>query len=398
MPVRIQSVLDKQRWRRFWLACHLYLGLSGGLVFTVAGLTGSVLVFYIELDEIVNPSLKISPEQAKQPLQSYEALYQAIKTSQPQRPGAWRLELPRHPQAMLMARYYRPDEKQHLQFAPLMVWVNPYTAEVVSCRFWGEYLMTWIYDLHYSLLLDKTGKTIMGIMGLVLVVSLVTGLYLWWPKTGKFKNALTFKAKASSTRFIYDLHKINGVYGFLVLLLLLISGVVLAMPEVFNPFINRVSPFYQPSANLSSPVPGAQRISLDQAVQAALYQFPKATLRWLETPKDAEASYRIMLYQDGEPSLRFPKTMVWVDQYSGKTLSVRNPREQSWGDAFINLLHPLHNGEVLGLPGRLIVFISGFMPAILMVTGFLRWRQKRNAKLSAGITKPKLAHSQLAAK
>lgn len=383
METRVQQPVKTTRGRKFWLVWHLYLGLSLGLVFAVAGLTGSLLVFYIELDEMLNRELVITEEQAGRSPLAYETLLQAIKANHPQRNGAWRLELPRHAKAMLMARYYQPEETKDKHFAPLIVWVNPYTAEVVSSRFWGEFLMTWVYDLHYALLLDKTGKKIMCIAGLLLVIGLMTGVYLWWPLTGKFKSALSFKAKASRQRFIYDLHKINGIYGFLVLLLLLVSGAVLEVPEWFNPVINRWSPLYQPAANLSSPVPGGRRISLDRAAQAALYQFPQAKLRWLETPKNANASYRIMLYQTGEPSERFPKTMVWVDQFSGETLSIRDPKAQGWGDAFLNLLHPLHNGEIFGLAGRIIIFASGFMPLVLYVTGFMRWRQKRKAKATS---------------
>ncbi|NOS87863.1 MAG: PepSY domain-containing protein [Methylococcaceae bacterium] len=46
-------------------------------------------------------------------------------------------------------------------------------------------------------------------------------------------------------------------------------------------------------------------------------------------------------------------------------------------------MHPLHNGEIAGLFGRWVVFIGGLVPAILYVTGFMRWRQKCRAKRTA---------------
>jgi uncharacterized iron-regulated membrane protein len=108
--------------------------------------------------------------------------------------------------------------------------------------------------------------------------------------------------------------------------------------------------------------------------------YPEAILRWIETPENQEGTYRIMLYQQGEASFRFPKTMVWINQYSGAVLSTRNPRQEHLGDMFMNCLHPLHNGEIAGMTGRLLVFISGFIPVILYVTGVIRWLQKRRAK------------------
>lgn len=367
-------------WRKFWLNFHLYLGLSAGLIFVLAGLTGSLLVFYVELDEIINPELQILAAQAQKQPQSYEAIFQSIQHAHPERNAAWRLEMPRHPQAMMMARYYTPVEKAGLSFAPLIAWINPYTSEVVSSRFWGEFVMTWLFDLHYALLLDETGKILMGITGFILLIPVISGIYLWWPASGKWRQAFSIKRHASKPRFIFDLHKTNGVYSFMVLLLLLISGAVLDLHTVFTPVINYLSPMYQAKTNHSNDQAGGSRITLDQAAVIAAACYPEAQLRWIETPNGPIGTYRIVLYQQGEPSLRFPKTTVWIDQYSGTVLSIRDPREEHAGDTFMNWLHPLHNGEIAGMTGRILVFISGFVPVILYVTGIIRWLQKRRAK------------------
>ncbi len=371
---------SRRRWYKVWLNIHLYSGLSIGLIFVLAGLTGSLLVFYVELDEILNPKLQIPEQQMRQQPQSLETLYQALKQAHPERTGAWRFEMPRHKQAMMMARYYKAKEKEHVHFAPLMAWVNPYTAEVVSNRFWGDYAMTWIYDLHYELLLDKTGKIIMGIIGIFLLVTVMFGVYLWWPKAGKFKTALTFKANSSKERFHYDLHKISGIYGLMLLILLLVSGVVLELPDYFNPLLNRLSPLHTPEKIISAPAHGQPRLSVDLAVNQAVKHYPNAQLRWIETPSNDNDAFNVRLYQEGEPSIRFPKTIVWIDQYNGQVLSVRDPKNQSSGDVFLNWMHPLHSGEIAGLPGRIIVVICGFVPVILFYTGFVRWLQKRKAK------------------
>jgi len=371
----------KIQWRKVWLGFHLYLGLSLGLLFVLAGLTGSLLVFYVELDEIINPTLHISVIQAsQQEAQSYETVFQAIRQLHPERSAAWRLEMPRNKQAMIMARYYKPVEKVGLSFAPLIAWVNPYTAEVISSRFWGDFLMTWLFDLHYALLLDDTGKILMGIAGFLLLIALLTGIYLWWPTSGKLRQAFSIKRGASKPRFVFDLHKTSGIYSFLVLLLVLVSGVILELPTVFKPAIHYLSPLYQAEANRSLYQAGYSRITVDQAVAIATRLYPAAILRWVETPEGQEGTYRIMLYQQGEVSFRFPKTTVWVNQYSGAILSSRNPRQDNPGDTFMSWLHPLHNGEIAGMTGRLLVFISGFAPAILYVTGVMRWLQKRRVK------------------
>ena len=46
--------------RKLWLKVHLYLGLIFGMLFVLQGLTGSINVFYRELDEIIYPELEVS--------------------------------------------------------------------------------------------------------------------------------------------------------------------------------------------------------------------------------------------------------------------------------------------------------------------------------------------------
>jgi uncharacterized iron-regulated membrane protein len=127
------------------------------------------------------------------------------------------------------------------------------------------------------------------------------------------------------------------------------------------------------------PMPGAKRITADQAVSAALVVFPTAKLRWIEAPITLEDVYVLRLQQPDEPSQRFPKTFVWIDQFSGEVLASRDALKQSSADVFFDWLHPLHNGEAFGLAGRLFAFLTGCLPVALLLTGWIRWRQKRKA-------------------
>ncbi|MFM8341196.1 MAG: PepSY-associated TM helix domain-containing protein, partial [Methylomonas sp.] len=258
---------------------------------------------------------------------------------------------------------------------------NPYTAEIINKRFWGQYLITWIYDLHYTLLLDTTGKVIMAILGLLLTVSLLSGVYLWWPPLHKLKAALTIKRGSSEQRFNYDLHKVAGIYPLLMMLMLALTGIALEVPHYVNPAIDYFLPIDKPPPKpQSTPNSTLLAITADQAVATAQQLFPQTRLCWIETPDGPTGTFRINLRQDFEPSQRFPKTNVWLDQYSGNVLLINNPKQQSSGTALLSWLHPLHNGEIFGLTGQVLVLVTGFACPVLFVTGVIRWLQKRRAK------------------
>lgn len=363
--------------RPIWLKIHFYLGLWLGAVLIVTGITGSLLVFYVELDQWLNPHIAVQPQGKLQPL---EAVAAALKASHPQRVGAWRLEMPLAKDRPLMARYNKPAETRHLHFAPLMVSVDPYTLVITSNRIWGDTLMTWIYDLHYILLIDDWGAIIVGVLGLFLAISLLSGVFLWWPANANWRSAFRLRWNAGTVRRTYDLHKFGGIAGFPVLLILALSGFALDLPTWANPMISFFSPLSTLPRPVSTPIGTPRRITVDKAVAIAQKRFPRAEVRWVETPGNDRGVYLIRLYQAGEPSRRFPKTMVWVDQYSGAVHAERDAWERSAGDGLLAWLHPLHSGEALGLPGRILVFLSGLVLPLLFVTGLLRWRQKVWAK------------------
>jgi uncharacterized iron-regulated membrane protein len=365
--------------RKLLLKVHLYAGLTAGAVFVLAALTGSLLVFYVEIDALLAPELRGSAPAAAQraPL---ETVYQSLRAAHPNRMRHWRIEVPADPDALLSARYMKAEESAHLAFAPLIVMVDPSTAQVRSSRFWGEFAMTWIYDLHYTLLLDRNGRIVMAVIGCALMLSLGIGIYLWWPARGRWRSALALKRNASRERFTFDLHKLAGIYGLVLLLVLCVTGVLLEVPQYANPLIDRMSPLFQAPALQSTPFDGARRIPVDEAVRVAQVRFPGAPARWIETPDGVEGVYRIQLRQPGEPSERFPRTTVWVDQYSGEVLAARDPRMHSSGDVLLAWLHPLHSGEAFGMPGRLLVLFTGILPPVLFVTGVMRWAQKRRVR------------------
>jgi uncharacterized iron-regulated membrane protein len=371
--------MHRRALRKLFHGMHKWLGLSIGLLFALLGMTGSLLTFYPELQLALHPEIAASSPGTALNLGS---IVDALRQAEPARHGAWRIELPRQDNAPVTARYYKPAETAHRGFAPLIVTIDPANLSISSRHFWGDDFFTWIYDLHYSLLLGDNGKTLLGAGSIFIAALLLIGLYLWWPHPGHWLGALAIKPGAVWKRRVYDLHVKPGVYGLLLTLTLTLSGLLLVVPGWFTPAIDSLSPLTPYFRASPAPTQDRPQISADEAANIALGRFPAADIRWIETPSDDIAVWRIQLRQDGEPSRRFPRTNVWIDAHSGQILAIRNPRQNSAGDTLMDWLHPLHNGEAFGLTGRIIVFLCGFLPLLALVTGILRWRHKtgRRAK------------------
>ena len=372
--------MARQRIRRMVLTLHLTLGLVVGGLLALTALTGSLLVFYVDIDRMLTPELVVPAGQRDGRMDPVplDRVVQALREAHPQRAGGWRLELPHGPDHPIMARYMKPEETAGKSFAPLMVAVNPYSGEVLSSRFWGRTAMTWTYDLHYLLLAGDSGRMVLTLGGIASLLILASGVYLWWPAAGKWGRALLPRIRSGFVRQVFDIHVLAGVYGLVVLLPLIVTGVVMEQPDWLKPMVERLSPL-TPAPAVAAAKAGTQ-VGADAALAAALSRFPQAEPRWVEVPAQAGGAYHIRLFQAGEPGWRFPKTSVWVDGGDGTILDLRDPTRWTLGDAFFGWQHPLHNGECFGLCCRILVAVGGLLPALLLVTGVLRWRQKKRPR------------------
>ena len=364
--------------RRRLLLVHTTIGLWVGVVFVLLGATGSALTFYQELDALLNPH--IAPATAQVGDISVQNVYEVLRREYPGRTGSWRIELPMAPGNAIAARYLKPAETMHKTFAPLMVTMDPLTYQVSSSRYWGSYLMTWVYDLHYTLLLEDLGHNTVGVIGMLMLVSIFLGLWLWMPKWGHMTRHMKPIIRSQPVKKVYDLHMISGIYGGVLLAIIALTGVLLVFPQTSKRMMSALLEFENsmPVAQ-HLPTAGQQQADLDRLIERSRSVFPQSEVRWIETSGDDGREVTLRLFNGDEPSRRFPKTYLKLHPVTAEVLHQRNYHQLPAGDKLWAWVHPLHNGEAFGALGRVVATLLGLVPIVLMMTGFIRHLHKRNA-------------------
>ena len=370
--------------RKTLFILHKYAGLTLGLLLSLIGLTGSLLVFDHALDETLEPhTVTFSP--SDQPA-SYEAVLAAAQAAVPGNPAPTRLMTQRQPGSPHVVRFPTPEGAP----GPIEVNVSPTDAEVLSVRGWGTpgYTMTWLYRLHYTLLAGKNGKTVVGLMGLLLMVFCITGIVLWWPRGRKrgqrqWRRAFTISRTGNRFRFYFDVHKVFGIYFLPVLLLVSFSGVTLVFPTQVEAVVGSLFEVEPRPALPPSSTDRGTPISPDQAVTIASSAFPGGELKRIYVPRDAGDSYGLTFRAADEVWTNYGASIARVDQYSGELLMMQNVTEIPLGNKILRWQFPLHNGDALGLMGRWLILISGLVPALLFGTGLYLWWKKRTLKRNA---------------
>lgn len=395
-PTSARRLANLKARRKRWLAVHLYLGLSAGLLLAVVGLTGGLLVFYQEMQEILNPELSVVslPAEEQRHLRSLDDIVAAAENAKPPGSRFFKVYYPRKADVAYKFLYFVRDESQTNNGDGYYIFVDPYTTQVKGLqlwhpkdRYWGRPLVSFIMQLHWCLLLGKTGGTIVAILAAFSILSVLTGLIVWWPLTGKFWQALTFKRHAGSVRFNFDLHKTVGFYLSIVLLPVLFSGIYMTMPERIDVLLKPFSAITRPNAyngisetiDSAPPKAGQQSISLAKVETIVQQSYPDGQLWMLNAPKDRLDVFRVMKRDVAELSQFIGYRDFAVDQYSGEILKVYDSGTGANADVFYDWQWPLHSGHAFGWPGRILVLLAGLACPALYITGVIRWLQKRRA-------------------
>lgn len=358
--------------RKFFLKIHLYLGLSVGLLFALMGLTGSLLVFSEEIDKAINPHLLIvEPQEIKA---DFRWIEDSVKRSFPA-DKIYRVRMPRQPEDVY--------EFWMNANGDLRVYVNPFTGAVTGAHNFPETWRGRLFLLHTQLLSGETGKTIVGAAAFFLLILGATGIVLWWRGLRNIKRGLKINFRVGWKRANYDAHHAIGFFAFLFLSISSITGIHLVFNQPFEKTVNRLTgtPNRQP-APVSKLAEGGQTLPLETILKKSEEIWKEAETTWIYPPANTAAAYMV---RKKFPSENHPngKSFVYFDQYTGEVLRLENAEDAPLTTRTINNLYPLHIGIMGGVITRLLQIIVGFTPVILLVTGFLMWRnksKKRNRK------------------
>lgn len=364
--------------RSFLIFTHKYVGLILGLALGITGLSGSIIVFDRELDEFLDPATAdFSPGEAVGDL-DLALINAAAAVNNGSAPT--RIALGRDASAPHIIRFPTPEGAS----GPVEVAVNPNTSEVTAVRIWGEYPVTWIYRFHYSYLAGETGELVVGVLGLLLIFFCISGTVIWWPKFGfrssrQIKRAFSVRFKAGPLLLNYDLHRLFGILSVPVLLVVAFTGVELVWHEPVEKIVSSILTVEHEPEPVS--IVADNRILVSGARKIALGIFSDSRVSRIYLPRTEDGAYEVTLIRQGDWWREYAATKVWIDQYSGEVRGYWDSKNLKSGNAFLQWMFPLHNGDGLGIVGRMLVFVSGLLPMFFFCSGFYIWCRKRRSEL-----------------
>lgn len=351
---------------------HLWLGLiTAPIVFFIC-LTGTIIVFSDEIMELSAGEARYVAQVEENKLPA-EQLITIIKNKFPNRRTPAYLVSYKDPKRSVRFNSYDPQKGLR------MVYIDPYTGSILK----DDSTIYFFYitaHLHNSFMLHKTGEWIVDISVLIFIISMLTGLVLWWPKNWNKKTrkaSFRIKWNAPFRRVNHDLHKVLGFYGLGVSLLLAFTGLIIA----FQPLSNFTKDIFggDSSRNVVKELAKSDStqvsVPLNSVIQKTFVSYPdKKEIQVYTYNFDASGCYILNAAKRiGLKSAQSNKFLV-INRYTGNKIELS--RDILQNENIKNMYWVLHMGNWMGLLGKIITFLGGFISTILPVTGFYIWWQK----------------------
>jgi uncharacterized iron-regulated membrane protein len=386
----------------FW--CHLPAGVVAGIVILIMSVTGVLLTYERQITAWFDTrSIRIEAAAGSTRL-SLEALPRRVRESRPDlKPATLTYDAdPTQPAAIGLGREG-------------VLLVDPYTGSIAGegSKNVREFFRS-VTDLHRWLGAQgenrALGRAITGACNFAFLFLVVSGLYLWWPRSLRsIRNVLWFRRGLAGKTRDFNWHNVFGFWALAPLFVIVLGSVVISYTWASN-LVYRIAgeapPAPRPAAAQTPAVGPNQPQRLDEIrldgldslwarAETQVEGWRTISLR-IPAPSEAAATFTIDRGDGGQPQKR---AQLLLDRNTGEVARWEPFSSNSPGRKARSILRFAHTGEVAGIAGQTIAGIASFSGAMLVWTGlslalrrFRGWLAKRSRAASPALD-PSIADS-----
>ena len=304
------------------------------------------------------------------------------------------------------------------------VWVHPVTLRVLKAVPEDDRLMKFIFRLHGELLLGDRGSMTVELAASWAMVMILTGLYLWWPRSARGLAGVLYPRLSAGRRLFWrDLHACAGVWVSAFALFLLVSGLPWAkswggyLKEVRSLAgaatvrqdwtTGRSSELAERAALSAGSLAGQQVVRADMMDHAdmlgmhldrpALPQGAYAAIdRVAPTVTSLHLAYPVLVTPPLKPKgawggrsdaqNRPKRVTLWIDGATGRLIGREDFGQRNWVDRAVGVGVAAHEGQLFGWPNQLIgLFTAVSLLTVSISAVVLWWRRRPEGLLGAPI-------------
>lgn len=358
------------RRNQFLFNLHLILSIIFAVPLLVIGVTGAILSYQHELEEIINLN-SVKVEKTGEMLSTEKILQSFSEQAGVKQPA--RLVLPKNENEAV--KIYASNSDAYL--------VDPYTAQIIGKDYGVAFVRT-VMSLHrnlgFALTGNKTagevGKQIVGASTVAMIILVISGVWLHFPRLKqKFSAAITPNFKLKKYALFHNLHTSLGALSAVIYLVICLTGLTWS----YRWYSDMEMKLFVSSQNMpqSESKPGPVK---DEAKKSAEYKFSDAQ-RAYEIFKSSGTEYKefslmlaagdkinVRYYEPDAPSTARPK-MTSVNVKEGKMAEQKQTEGITVG-MVKSTNYQLHTGYFFGIAGKILWSVVSLLMALFIFSGF----------------------------
>lgn len=360
-PFNRSQTSEPQR-RPIWFHLHFWIGWLAALPIALICVSGGVLAFERELFqwehreffelEATGPSLSL-----QQVLEGYRTAVPPMTVNH--------LSLPAQAEHSFSAfvTEHRPEGDRTAR-----VFMNPYTGELTPLTA-GFSITELLIDVHRRLTGGRPGRLIVAASSLVLVLTCLLGLILWWPLRGR-----TF-VRAWRRGQALDWHNALGLVALIPLAIMAATGVTFTFGPGLWSLMERLGGSQAPPGVESATLPEAGvPMSMDLIVERIRAAVPQAQITGIQPSNESRRPTKVFLTEGGR------KVQINMDPYTGEELSRLDGTTSSLTEKFRRNVGAIHTAGPFNVIVRTIWGLLSLSGGVIAATGLWmsvkRWRRR----------------------
>lgn len=389
-PKRLEA---KQLYRILW-RWHFYAGVFAIPFVIILSITGAIYLFKPQVDAFNNsPYQNLALTGARTTAdQQLQAALAAVPNS-----TLSAYELPRSATDAVQILVNQDREK-------MRVYVHPHTLQILHIKNDQSGIMKLAHDIHGELLLGKIGSLLVELAASWVIVLVLTGIYLWWPRNAKGLAGVLYPRLSYKARVFWkDLHAVVGMWLSFLVLFLLVSGLpwALVWGSAFKEVRQITGSLNRPQdwviagrhqdhaehnehlgaqvigllsevANLQTIIDRAQdlKFAAPVLVMPPVKNKPTGGSSWM---KGSSKNWSVKSLAQNRPL----RADAEIDAKTADVVSRTDFSQRHLIDRIVGIGVAAHEGQLFGWFNQLLGLLTSIGLLVLCVSGFFMWRKRK---------------------
>lgn len=359
-----------------WYAVHKWTSLICTVFLLMLCITGLPLIFYEEIDHMLEEEIEATAVSAGAPQYSKDYVLQQAMNKIPGKEVKYLFwDQKDHPGQMFVTL---ADSSEAPIEADHYLTMDERTAKVLETPPNEMDFMLIMYYLHVEMLAGIPGKLFLGFMGFLFLIAIVSGVMLYGPIMKRFDFGMVRTEKSARLKWL-DLHNVLGIVTLAWAFVVGITGVINTLAD---PALDawRAGQLAEMVAEYKDkPKMEGKFSSLDAALKKAKEAAPGMEVSFVAYPGTLYSSkHHYAVYMIGTTPLT--SRIIKPALIDAKTGEFTDMRDLPWYLNTIFISQPFHFGDYGGLPMKIIWAIFDIATIIVLISGLYLWFARRKAK------------------